>query len=151
MTIYLTEDEIRRLLKEAINQALDRYLAPIPTVVPVPDDDAFSCSVDDDELPPLALTEELVPPSIPSIPSFPEAVEDAFDSSCVADDALQFDVPAFASAWQARPTPSYCAPCTQTTPLLCAPCTPTEIYTDTVEGSFGAVFSSVSWRFRDTG
>jgi hypothetical protein len=120
MTIYLTEDEIRRLLKEAINQALDRYLAPIPTVVPVPDDDAFSCSVDDDELPPLALTEELVP--------------------------------SFASAWQARPTPSCCAPYTQTSPsLLCAPCTPTGIYTDTVEGSFGAVFSSVSWRFRDTG
>jgi hypothetical protein len=128
MTIYLTEDEIRRLLKEAINQALDRYLAPIPTVVPVPDDDAFSCSIDDDELPPLALTEELVPPSIPSIPFFPEAVEDAFDSFCVADDALQFAVPAS----QARPSPSSCY--ASRTGLPCAPCT--LIYIDTVLGSF---------------
>jgi len=149
MTI-LTSDEIRRLVREAIDQYAPR--PAVSAVVPVPDDEPSpDSSDDDDEFPPLALTEELVPSSIPSIPSFLEAVEDAFDSSCVADDALQFDVPAFASAWQARPTPSYCAPCTQTTPLLCAPCTPTEIYPDTVEGSFSAVFSSVSWRFRDTG
>jgi hypothetical protein len=155
MTI-LTSDEIRRLVREAMDQYAPCPAVPAVAVVSVPDDDddAFPClSADDDELPSLALTEELVPSSIPSIPSFLEAVEDAFDSSSVADDVddpQQFDVPAFVSVWQARPTSSCSALCSQTTPLLCAPCTPTE-YTDTVEGSFGAVFSSVSWRFRDTG
>jgi hypothetical protein len=103
MTIYLTNNKVRRLLIEAINQALDWYLSPV--VVPVPDDEPTpDSSDDDDELPSLALTEELVPSLIPSIPSFPKAVENAFDSSCVADDVddpLQFNVPAFASAWQA--------------------------------------------------
>jgi hypothetical protein len=151
MTI-LTSDEIRRLVREAMDQYAPR--PAVSAVVPVPDDEPSpDSSDDDDEFPPLALTEELVPSSIPSIPSFLEAVEDAFDSSSVADDVddpQQFDVPAFVSVWQARPTSSCSALCSQTTPLLCAPCTPTE-YTDTVEGSFGAVFSSVSWRFRDTG
>jgi hypothetical protein len=143
MTIYLTNDEVRRLLTEAINQALDRYLGP--AVVPIPDDEPTpdSSDDDDDELPPLAPAPAELTLSIPSIPSFPEAVEDAFDSSCVADDALQHAVPAFASALQARPTPSCCAPCTQTT-LLCTPCAPTEIYIDIVVGSFSTVFSSIS-------
>jgi hypothetical protein len=63
-----------------------------PAVVPVPNDEPTpnSSNDNDDELPPLApaLTELTL--SIPSIPSFPKAVEDAFDSFCVAD--VQFDV-----------------------------------------------------------
>jgi hypothetical protein len=98
MTIYLTKDKVWRLLTEAINQALDQYLDP--AVVPVPNNEPTpNSSNNDDELPSLALIEELVPPLIPLISSFPKAVEDAFDSSCVDNnDALQFDVPAFASA-----------------------------------------------------
>jgi hypothetical protein len=152
MTIYLTKDEVRRLLIEAINQALDRYLDP--AVVPVPDDEPTpDLSNDDDELPPLAPAPAELTLSIPSIPSFPAAVEDAFDSSCVDDDdALQFDVPAFASAWQARPTPSCSALYLQATPLLCASCTPAEIHMDTVVGSFiNSDSSAVSWCFRDAG
>jgi len=153
-SLSFDEDTLRDILRPLIERLIDEEwtrrfgrIGPAVTVVPVLDDDDDVSWSADDELPPLALTEELVPSPIPLIPSFSEAVDDAFDPSCV-DDALQFAVPAL----QARPTPSpCCAPCTQTTPLLCALCTPTEIYTDTVEGSFGAVFSSVSWRFRDTG
>jgi hypothetical protein len=83
MTIYLTYDEIRRLVREA----MDQYV-PVPAVVPVPDDEPTpdSSDDDDDELPPLAPASVELTLSIPSIPSFPEAVEDAFDSSCVDDD-----------------------------------------------------------------
>jgi thiamine pyrophosphate-dependent acetolactate synthase large subunit-like protein len=81
----LTEDEIRRLITKAMNRAFDGHYGP--TVVPIPDDKPSSCSVDDDELSPLApVSIELVPSSIPLIPSFPKAVEDALDSSCVDDD-----------------------------------------------------------------
>jgi len=154
MTIYLTNDKVWRLLTEAINQALDRYLDPV--VVPLPNNEPTPDSSDDDnELPFLALMEELVPSSIPLIPSFPKAVENAFDSSCIADDVddpLQFDVPAFASAWQAWPTPSCSALCLQATPLLYASCTLTEIHMDTVVGSFiSSNSSAVSWCFRDAG
>jgi hypothetical protein len=109
--IYLTKDEVRRLLIEAINQALDRYLNP--TVVPIPNDKPTPDSFDndDDELPPLAPAPAELTLSIQLIPSFSKAVEDAFDFSCVNhnDDALQLAVPA---VLQARPTPSCCAPCT---------------------------------------
>jgi hypothetical protein len=95
MTIYLTKDKVRRLLTEAINQALNRYLGP--AVVPVPDDEPTpnSSNDNDDKLPPLASAPAELTLSIPSIPSFPKAVEDAFNSSCVNDDnALQLAVPA---------------------------------------------------------
>jgi hypothetical protein len=99
MTIYLTKDEVRRLLTEAINQALDQYLGS--AVVPVPDDEPIPDSSDNDnELPPLAPAPAELTLSIPSIPFFPKAVEDALDSSVAdnVDNALQFDVPVFASA-----------------------------------------------------
>jgi hypothetical protein len=139
-------DILRPLIKRLIDEEWTRRFGRIgPAVVPVPDDEPTPDSSDnDDELPSLALTEELVPSSIPSIPSFLKAVEDAFDSSCVADDALQSDVLAVS---QARPTPSsYCAPCTC---LLCAPCAP--IHMDTVLESFvSSDFGAVLRRFRDT-
>jgi hypothetical protein len=143
MTIYLTNNKVQRLLTEAINQALNQYLSP--TIVPIPNNEPTpnSSDDDDDKLPPLAPAPAKLTLSIPLIPSFPKAVEDAFNSSCIADDALQHAVPAFASTLQARPTPSCYAPCTQTT-LLCTPCAPTEIYIDIVVGSFSTVFSSIS-------
>ena len=88
------EDTLRDILRPLIERLIDEEwtrrfgrISPIVAVVPVPDDDdAFLCSADD-ELPSLALTEELVLSLIPSIPSLLKAVEDASDPSCV-DDAL---------------------------------------------------------------
>jgi hypothetical protein len=105
-SLSFDEDTLHDILRPLIERLIDEewarwfgQIGPAVTIVPVPvadddDDDTFPClSADDDELPPLALTEELVPSSIPLIPSFPEVVEDAFNPSWV-DDALQFAVPA---------------------------------------------------------
>jgi hypothetical protein len=153
MTI-LTYDEIRRLVREVMDQYTPvPAVVPVPAIVPIPDEEPTPGSSDDDddddddELPPLAPAPAELTLLIPLIPSFPKAVKDAFNPSYVADDVddpLQLAV----TALQTRLTPSCCAPCTC---LLCAPCALTGIYTDTVVGSFSAVFSSVSWRFRDTG
>jgi hypothetical protein len=98
MTIYLTNNKVQHLLIEAINQALNQYLGP--TIIPIPNDEPTPnlFNNNNNKLPPLAPTPIELTLSIPLIPSFPKAVEDAFNSSYVANDALQHAVPAFASA-----------------------------------------------------